>query len=326
MLFGSVSQYIVRPRACARPSRRSSWRGRARSSAARLSRRGRVATLSSASRAAPPPATRARRLAMVPVGRSRARPPRRPGGLAGGAAGACQRRAMAAPRTAATASGVGDLRRLCRAGRLRRRRRPGSADPTQLAIRAAVSVPTASAPRFAVVLDLPVDESTVARMRDETGIELRDISAADRRGPGAAPAPAGRVAARPAAAFGAADRRLRRWVAMLELARTGRPADRARQRPAVARHRRDLQPAVAGRARRRDEQRLLIMLVGVGSAVPVHPVRRADLRPRAGAVDHRVDPRAVCRHRAGPERRLLAQDRGARRATSWASWPTRSTR
>ena len=51
---------------------------------------------------------------------------------------------------------------------------------TQLAVRAAVLAEGPS-PRFAVVLDLPVDESTAARLHDETGIELRAISATDPR-------------------------------------------------------------------------------------------------------------------------------------------------
>ena len=39
------------------------------------------------------------------------------------------------------------------------------------------SFPDGTSPRFAVVLDLPVDETAARRMRDETGIELRDVTA-----------------------------------------------------------------------------------------------------------------------------------------------------
>ncbi len=89
----------------------------------------------------------------------------------------------------------------------------GGGAQTQLAIRAAVFADGAT-PRFAVVLDLPVDESTAARMREETGIELRDISATDPR-----PQPAGPRARLVELATGgtAQQRRLQpSWVAMLE--------------------------------------------------------------------------------------------------------------
>jgi phosphoserine phosphatase RsbU/P len=52
----------------------------------------------------------------------------------------------------------------------------GTAPQTQLAVRSA-SFPDGTSPRFAVVLDLPVDETAARRMREETGIELRDVSA-----------------------------------------------------------------------------------------------------------------------------------------------------
>ncbi len=84
---------------------------------------------------------------------------------------------------------------------------------TQLAIRAAVFA-DGKTPRFAVVLDLPVDESTAARMREETGIELRDISATD------PPPPPSRDGARLVALSSgdaAQQRRLQpSWVAMLD--------------------------------------------------------------------------------------------------------------
>ncbi len=106
--------------------------------------------------------------------------------------------------------------------------RAGDAGPqTQLAVRAAVFADGA-APRFAVVLDLPVNESTAARMRDETGIELRDISAADgapaggaRRRPTGRACPRGVGAEPPAAAAVGGDARLRR---------TGRRANPGRRR------------------------------------------------------------------------------------------------
>jgi phosphoserine phosphatase RsbU/P len=84
---------------------------------------------------------------------------------------------------------------------------------TQLAIRAAV-LADGKTPRFAVVLDLPVDESTAARMREETGIELRDISATDPR-----PQPSRDGARLVALSSGdaAQQRRLQpSWVAMLD--------------------------------------------------------------------------------------------------------------
>jgi sigma-B regulation protein RsbU (phosphoserine phosphatase) len=93
-------------------------------------------------------------------------------------------------------------------------RASGAGPQTQLAIRAAVFADGA-APRFAVVLDLPVDESTAARMRDETGIELRDISATVPRPPSA------RAGARLVElAAGGSTQQQRRlqpsWVAMLD--------------------------------------------------------------------------------------------------------------
>ncbi len=54
--------------------------------------------------------------------------------------------------------------------------RPDGAAQTQLAVRSA-SFPDGTSPRFAVVLDLPVDETAARRMREETGIELRDVTA-----------------------------------------------------------------------------------------------------------------------------------------------------
>ena len=97
----------------------------------------------------------------------------------------------------------------------------GAASQTQLAIRAAVFADGAT-PRFAVVLDLPVDESTAARMREETGIELRDISATDPR-PQSARSGARMVEL---ATGGSAQRRRLQpsWVAMLDFSdwETGR--------------------------------------------------------------------------------------------------------
>jgi sigma-B regulation protein RsbU (phosphoserine phosphatase) len=50
---------------------------------------------------------------------------------------------------------------------------------TQLAVRAVVFA-DGVAPRFAVVLDLPVNESSAGRLRDDTGIQLRELSVGPR--------------------------------------------------------------------------------------------------------------------------------------------------
>jgi sigma-B regulation protein RsbU (phosphoserine phosphatase) len=85
---------------------------------------------------------------------------------------------------------------------------------TQLVVRAAVFA-EGTAPQFGVILDLPVNESTAARLREDTGIELRDVSAR-----GVQPAP-GRPGARAvslatSSASASAGMRLP-WVAMLGL-------------------------------------------------------------------------------------------------------------
>jgi phosphoserine phosphatase RsbU/P len=63
----------------------------------------------------------------------------------------------------------------------------GAGVATYLAVRAA-ALAKGSAPRFAVVLDLPLTEQTAQRLRQETGVELRGITALIRDG--LAPAPA----------------------------------------------------------------------------------------------------------------------------------------
>ena len=91
---------------------------------------------------------------------------------------------------------------------------PPESTATQLVVRAAVFA-EGTAPRFGVILDLPVNEATAARLRDDTGIELRDVSAR-----GVQPA-AGRPGARVvslSAATASADAGMRLpWVAMLSL-------------------------------------------------------------------------------------------------------------
>ena len=61
-----------------------------------------------------------------------------------------------------------------------------SSSLTQLTVRAAVFA-EGTAPRFGVVLDLPVNEATAARLREDTGIELREVSVGPR---GVRPLPA----------------------------------------------------------------------------------------------------------------------------------------
>ncbi len=88
---------------------------------------------------------------------------------------------------------------------------------TQLSVRATV-LPDGASPRYALVLDLPVNEHTAVRLRAETGIELRAISVSER---GAAPVPA-RTGARRVElsdAANTADRRFQpSWVAFLDFA------------------------------------------------------------------------------------------------------------
>jgi sigma-B regulation protein RsbU (phosphoserine phosphatase) len=91
---------------------------------------------------------------------------------------------------------------------------PSDTSTTQLVVRAAV-FGEGTAPRFGVVLDLPVNEATAVRLREDTGIELRDVSA---RGVTPAPARNGArtVSLTTASATSAAGMRLP-WVAMLSL-------------------------------------------------------------------------------------------------------------
>jgi phosphoserine phosphatase RsbU/P len=97
----------------------------------------------------------------------------------------------------------------------------GAAPQTQLAVRASAFASSAS-PRYAVVLDLPVDANTARRLREETGIDLRAVSAENPQPP-AAPAGAPLVDLD----AGSADDRRRQldWVAMLDFVdwETGRP-------------------------------------------------------------------------------------------------------
>jgi sigma-B regulation protein RsbU (phosphoserine phosphatase) len=65
-----------------------------------------------------------------------------------------------------------------------------AAIPTYLAVRA-VSLGEGTSPHFAVVLDLPVNEQAVDRLRRDTGIELRGIAATSRNGAAPVPARAG---------------------------------------------------------------------------------------------------------------------------------------
>jgi serine phosphatase RsbU (regulator of sigma subunit) len=80
----------------------------------------------------------------------------------------------------------------------------------------AVALPDGPAPRFAVVLDLPISTIVRLRLREETGIELRDVSPA----PKSAVLPAlGRPGAPlepDAAADEAGSWRLPRWVVLLD--------------------------------------------------------------------------------------------------------------
>jgi len=99
----------------------------------------------------------------------------------------------------------------------------GTTPQTQLAVRAAV-LADGTTPRFAILLDLPVNEATAARLREDSGIELRDISVGLK-----APQPqAARSGARrmPLASASSADPRRFQlpWVALLDFAdwETGR--------------------------------------------------------------------------------------------------------
>ena len=101
---------------------------------------------------------------------------------------------------------------------------PSEVAATQLVVRAAV-FGEGKAPRFGVVLDLPVNEATAARLREDTGIELRDVST---RGVPPAPARAGARAVSLAPSPDSAGTGMRLpWVAMLGLVdwSTGRPGD-----------------------------------------------------------------------------------------------------
>jgi sigma-B regulation protein RsbU (phosphoserine phosphatase) len=101
---------------------------------------------------------------------------------------------------------------------------PPEGGATQLVVRAAV-FGEGTAPGFGVILDLPVNEATAARLREDTGIELRDVSA---RGVDPAPGRPGARAVSLAPATSASGTGMRLpWVAMLGLAdwTTGRTGD-----------------------------------------------------------------------------------------------------
>ena len=80
----------------------------------------------------------------------------------------------------------------------------------------AVAFPGGPAPRFAVVLDLPLNELTILRLRQETGISLRGVSLM--KGTGALPMPGREAATAPApAADGSGTSALQpTWVAFFE--------------------------------------------------------------------------------------------------------------
>jgi sigma-B regulation protein RsbU (phosphoserine phosphatase) len=88
---------------------------------------------------------------------------------------------------------------------------------TQLAVRATV-LADGTAPRFAIVLDLPLNEAAAARLREDTGIDLRDISVISSA---VRPQPA-RAGARRMALAAASDEGAQRfrlpWVVVLDFA------------------------------------------------------------------------------------------------------------
>ena len=100
----------------------------------------------------------------------------------------------------------------------------GTTPQTQLAVRAAV-LADGTAPRFAILLDLPVNEATAARLREDSGIELREISVG-LKGPQPQPARPGARRMRLASASSTDPRRFQLpWVALLDFAdwKTGQP-------------------------------------------------------------------------------------------------------
>jgi sigma-B regulation protein RsbU (phosphoserine phosphatase) len=105
----------------------------------------------------------------------------------------------------------------------------GASSLTQLTVRAAVFA-EGTAPRFGVILDLPVNEATAARLREDTGIELREVSVGP-RGVSPLPARAGARVVRLAAPVSADTDPSRRyqlpWVTLLDFVDwdTGRTDD-----------------------------------------------------------------------------------------------------
>ena len=99
----------------------------------------------------------------------------------------------------------------------------GTTPQAQLAVRAAV-LADGTSPRFAILLDLPVNEASAARLRQDSGIELRDISVG-LKGPQPQPARPGARRMPLASAASADPRRFQLpWVALLDFAdwETGR--------------------------------------------------------------------------------------------------------
>ena len=88
----------------------------------------------------------------------------------------------------------------------------GADGQTRLFVRA-VALPDGPAPRYAVVLDIPLNEAMAARLREETGIELRNVSVMG--GDGARPM-LGRPGAAPARRAEAAAGGFQQWVVFLD--------------------------------------------------------------------------------------------------------------
>jgi serine phosphatase RsbU (regulator of sigma subunit) len=145
---------------------------------------------------------------------------------------------------------------------------PGASSTAQMRLFVrAVALPDGPAPRFAVVLDLPISALVTLRLREETGIELRDISPA----PKSAVLPAtGRPATAGEPGLDSDDGRLwpPKWVVLLDFTdwstgRTGSAAVSFRMR--VREVYDQLSPARTGDSGLTFGQILIIFIVVVGA-------------------------------------------------------------
>ena len=220
---------------------------------------------------------------------------------------------------------VGERRRLRRHARLH----AGRAAVTRCSSWSAPSAfPPSRDAKWGVVIDMPVDDQVLEQIHQATGVEPGDISLRRQEGDVTRPIPGRARAAttrRPrcgALQTDSGSKWIVNWVVYLDF------IDWLDRQPRVGQPRHPRQPArhlrahlVGAEPHPRDEHRRADAVRARlhRRAVPGHRVRRLHHGAGAGALDHRIDSRALPRHRAGAAGRFrpshsAAQPRSARRA------------